>query len=87
MRRIGHTANVASLNRITSYNVCYTKLLRIDILANDFDTDGSLLPATVTVLNNPDHGTISNINPSTGAVTYAPNSNFHGTDNFTYSVT
>ena len=57
----------------------------IPVLSNDFDVDGTLNPATVTVVTPPANGTTS-VNPSTGAVTYTPNLNFNGTNTFTYTV-
>ncbi len=58
----------------------------IDVLANDSDPDDGLDPATVTILDAPDHGGIFSINPLTGAVTYEPDPGYHGTDFFTYRV-
>ena len=52
-----------------------------DILANDHDPDGSLLPGTVVVLSQPASGGTS-VNPLTGAVTYQPG--VAGSYSFTY---
>ena len=57
----------------------------IPVLANDSDVDGNLVPGTVTVTSGPSNGTVS-VDPTTGIVTYTPNSNFNGTDTFTYQV-
>ncbi|MCG8406610.1 MAG: tandem-95 repeat protein [Phycisphaerales bacterium] len=57
----------------------------IDVLANDVDLDGNLNPAAVVVVAGPDHGNVS-INQSTGEVTYTPEADFNGTDEFTYEV-
>ncbi|MBL9123977.1 MAG: tandem-95 repeat protein, partial [Planctomycetaceae bacterium] len=57
----------------------------INILANDTDTDGTLVPSSVTIITGPLHGTLV-VNPSTGVVTYTPNQNYNGADSFTYTV-
>ena len=57
----------------------------IDILGNDIDT--ALNPASVTIIDTPDFGTISAINPTTGAVTYTHNGGASTADSFTYTVT
>ncbi|MCD8485275.1 MAG: Ig-like domain-containing protein [Desertifilum sp.] len=60
----------------------------IDILANDFDPDGNLNPASVIIVAGagPANGSII-IDPNTGAITYTPNPGFtEGTDTFTYRV-
>jgi len=58
----------------------------IDVLVNDFDPDGYLIPSTVSITVNPNNGTITNINTTTGEITYSPNNNFTGTDTFNYQV-
>lgn len=58
----------------------------LDILENDADA-GGLNPATVTIVDGPDHGTIDAVDPVTGAVTYTHNGNTATADSFTYTVT
>ena len=58
----------------------------VDVLSNDSDIDGELLPATVSITRQPAHGTTS-VDAATGAVTYIPASDYNGTDSFTYLVT
>ena len=41
---------------------------------------------TFEIVSQPQHGTLSNFNAATGALTYAPAGNFAGTDSFTYRV-
>jgi len=55
----------------------------IDILANDNDPDGNLLPETVVLLSQPASGSAS-VDPLSGAVTYQPGS--AGSYSFTYSL-
>lgn len=57
----------------------------VNVLANDSDSDGTLVPGSVTVLDPADNGGTS-VNPTTGAITYTPASGFTGSDSFTYRV-
>ena len=54
----------------------------IAVLANDSDPDGD--PLTVVEVSSPTHGTA--VVADTGAVVYTPESDYHGTDRFTYVV-
>jgi hypothetical protein len=56
----------------------------IDVLTNDSDADGTLVPATVTVQSAPGDGSAT-VNVD-GTITYTPNADFSGTDTFTYTV-
>ena len=57
-------------------------LVTIAVLTNDSDPDGDTL--TVAGVSEPAHGTA--VLTETGAVRYTPESNFNGTDRFTYVV-
>src|SRR5262245_32296058 len=57
----------------------------IDVAENDKDPDGALLDNSVTISQAPGHGT-TQVNPTTGEVTYTPNSGFTGTDRFLYRI-
>jgi hypothetical protein len=57
----------------------------IGVLANDTDSDGTLVPSTVTVVGAPAHGGTA-VNTTTGAITYTPASGYTGPDSFTYTV-
>jgi len=57
----------------------------IDILANDSDPDGTLVPSTTTVISGPSHGSVT-INPTNGKANYTPNTGHTGTDSFQYRV-
>ena len=57
----------------------------INVLGNDTDLDGTLNATTVTIVDGPDHGTVT-VNATTGAITYTPTANYFGTDSFTYTV-
>jgi cyclophilin family peptidyl-prolyl cis-trans isomerase len=42
---------------------------------------------TFAITSQPAHGTLSGLNPNTGAVTYTPNAGFQGIDSFQFTVT
>ena len=54
----------------------------IDVLANDTDADGD--PLTVQSMTDPSHGTLTD--NGDGTITYTPETDFNGTDAFTYTV-
>jgi VCBS repeat-containing protein len=58
--------------------------ITINVIFNDFDVDGSIDPATVTITSGPANGSaVANID---GTVTYTPTPSFLGTDTFKYTV-
>ena len=57
----------------------------INVLSNDSDLDGNLVPSTVTITTPPINGSVS-VDPVTGEVTYTPNANYNGADTFVYQV-
>jgi hypothetical protein len=57
----------------------------VDVLDNDTDIDGHLVPSTVRVISGPGHGS-SSVNSSTGEVTYTPGANWSGNDTLIYRV-
>ena len=57
----------------------------IDVLSNDADVEGGLPPSGVSVFLGPTHGQAA-VDPATGAITFTPQANFHGSDSFTYQV-
>ncbi|MDP6839596.1 MAG: tandem-95 repeat protein, partial [Planctomycetota bacterium] len=59
--------------------------LAVDVLANDYDVDGSLIPASVQLHAHPTIGTAS-VDPLTGQITYTPKPEWSGSDSFSYSV-
>ena len=50
------------------------------------DSDVPTLGLTYAVGTGPSHGTLGTLNASTGAVTYTPAANYHGSDSFTFTV-
>ncbi len=59
--------------------------VKIDILSNDSDPNGSLVPSSVIITNEPDRGDVM-LNDTTGIVTYLPEYGYHGQDDFHYTV-
>jgi regulation of enolase protein 1 (concanavalin A-like superfamily) len=49
-------------------------------------TDADSTNLTYAVRTNPAHGSLSGLNPNTGAVDYTPASNYNGADSFTFTV-
>ncbi len=57
----------------------------IDVLANDHDSDGSLVPSSVRLTQSPSHGSAT-VNPATGAITYTHNGDGASADSIAYTV-
>ena len=58
--------------------------IEIDVLRNDRDTDGTIDAASLAIQMGPENGGVE-VN-SDGTITYQPDADFTGTDNFTYTV-
>lgn len=60
----------------------------INVLTNDSDPDNDMDYGSVIVLGlkETENGTITNVDPVNGIITYVPNPGFIGTDNFEYLV-
>ncbi|MDH3623526.1 MAG: PQQ-dependent sugar dehydrogenase [Myxococcales bacterium] len=59
--------------------------ITIDVLSNDSDPDGVLVPSSVAVIVSASNG-VTSVNPADGMITYTPNALFEGLDQFTYEV-
>ncbi len=59
--------------------------VEINVLTNDSDPDGSLNPASVTVMSGPGHGATA-VDATNGQITYTPAPGYVGSDTFTYQV-
>jgi hypothetical protein len=89
----GATSNVAtvsvSVNPPTanpdSATTVGTTPVTVNVLANDTDPAGTLVPGSVVVTAGPSHGRVS-VDPSTGKATYTASPGFLGADTFTYTV-
>ncbi|MGB1315386.1 MAG: tandem-95 repeat protein, partial [Chitinophagales bacterium] len=59
--------------------------LIINVVNNDIEVDTTIDVSSVTIITSVNFGSLS-VNTTTGEVTYIPNPNFCGSDQFTYSV-
>ena len=57
----------------------------IDVEGNDVDSDGVIDPTTVVIVTDVSNGATS-VHPTTGVVTYTPDTDYLGSDSFTYTV-
>ena len=93
----GNTSNVATVNLTIdntqeppvavddSATTAEDTAVTINVLANDSDPDGALVPGTVTIAGQPSNGTV--VVNADGTVTYTPDANYNGADSFSYTVT
>lgn len=70
-------SDVASLMEDLSFS--------INVLGNDSDIDGSIVPSTVEIVTAATNGSTS-IDPIAGAIIYTPDQNYFGSDSFSYRV-
>ena len=63
----------------------YNGFVNIPILSNDTDVDGNIDVASITIVTQPQFGTLS-INNATGLATYTHNGTENLSDSFTYTV-
>jgi gliding motility-associated-like protein len=78
-----YTGSVIAIN--DTVTVWHGVTTTIDILNNDFDTQGDLDPSSFSIVDNPQYGTVT-INPVTGQVEYTPYVCFFGTDSIVYQA-
>ncbi len=82
---IGTGGNIAPVAVDDQATTASGTAVLLDILQNDTDPDGSLVPASVSIQTPPSHG-IAAVNANNGVVTFTPATGFSGSDNFTYTV-
>ncbi|RZV71982.1 MAG: tandem-95 repeat protein [Candidatus Scalindua sp. SCAELEC01] len=93
---LGATSNVATVTvTVNATNVApvavndsavttENALVNINVISNDTDSDGTIDPATVTIVGVPTNGSaVSLVN---GTADYTPNTGFTGQDSFTYTI-
>jgi len=66
--------------------VFFNSTVDADVLFNDTAGSAAIDPATVTIVDSPAHGFITNVNPANGVVTYAHDGGTDLADSFTYTV-
>ena len=58
--------------------------IEINVLENDYDEDGTIDPSTVEIITNPLNGSV--VINSDGTITFSPNLDYIGDDEFVYQV-
>ncbi|WP_159518818.1 Ig-like domain-containing protein, partial [Sunxiuqinia indica] len=58
--------------------------ITIPVLANDLDCDANIVNSTLQITSDPTNGNV--VVNSNGTVTYTPNKNYNGSDQFTYQI-
>ena len=61
------------------------QFIAINVLANDSDLNGRIVPSTLTITVAPTNGSAS-VRSGSGEIYYTPNSNFSGEDKLTYKI-
>ncbi|HJT85702.1 MAG TPA: Ig-like domain-containing protein [Nitrososphaeraceae archaeon] len=74
--------NTAPTAQDVSVFTLQNKQVNIKLITNDEDGD----PLSFTILDKPSNGQLGNVNPSTKTVTYTPDEDYAGEDNFTFIV-
>ncbi len=69
-----------------SYSITEDQISEFTVLLNDTDPQNNIVPDSVKIITNPLHG-IASVNGSSGTITYTPEKDYFGNDNFTYKVT
>jgi len=93
----GATSNIATVNLDILPNapptanndaatVKIAESVAINVPKNDTDSDGALDLASIVIVSDPVNGTITNINPVTGRVTYLQDGAVAPSDSFTYTI-
>ena len=74
--------NIVPTAEDSSVTTSQNQQLTIKLNANDVDGDN----LSFTIVDEPSNGQLENMNPSTNIVTYTPNEDYSGEDNFTFIV-
>jgi len=85
---IGGSTNETPVAVNDTFNVNMNETLTVSapgLMSNDTDPDNTLQELSVTNIGTPNHGTITSWNAD-GSFTYQPNTDYSGTDNFSYTI-
>ena len=74
--------NTEPIVQDSSVTTSQNQQLNIQLNANDEDRDN----LSFTIVDEPSNGQLGNVNPSTNTVTYTPDEDYSGEDNFTFIV-
>ena len=75
----------ASIGTADSADTDEDTAVSINVLANDASAGSGLNPASVRVTAPPAHGS-AQVDTGSGAITYTPDANYHGSDSLSYTV-
>ncbi len=76
--------NKAPIAKNDTATTALDKPVRINVIANDTDRDGRVVPSTVSIVTKPKQGNVTN--HRNGTVTYSPALGFRGRDSFRYTA-
>ncbi len=82
-----HTHEITFVPIANAQSVSVDHNTAIAITLTGSDSNDPVQSLTFAIGASPTHGTLSGFNASTGAVTYTPNSDYAGSDSFTFTVT
>ncbi len=85
-RAVINAVNDAPEAHEDNFSLLEDSSLRLAVLDNDVDAEDVLFANNITNITAPLHGVVS-INPVDGSLLYTPNSNYSGSDTFTYTIT
>jgi hypothetical protein len=68
-----------------TFATTHNQYIFADVLKNDSDADGTLVPSSLTIVTAPLHGT-ARVNPADSTLLYQPDSGFTGIDTLQYTV-
>jgi hypothetical protein len=78
-------ANLAPAANDDSATTPQNTAIVIDVLANDTDSDGQIVPSCTKVTTQPAHGTTA-VDTANGKITFTPTNGYTGADTFTYEI-
>ncbi len=80
--QVEESPNTEPIAQDGSVTTSQNQQLNIKLNANDADGDN----LSFTIVDDPSNGQLGNVNPSTNTVTYTPDEDYSGEDNFTFIV-
>ena len=80
--QVEESPNTEPIVQDSSVTTSQNQQLNIQLNANDEDRDN----LSFTIVDEPSNGQLGNVNPSTNTVTYTPDEDYSGEDNFTFIV-
>jgi hypothetical protein len=82
---VGQAPNISPTAAADTVSTTPATPISIDVLSNDNDPDGTLVPASVAITAAPTNGAAV-VDAASGRITYTPAAGFSGTDTLSYTV-